>query len=151
MATFLVRAFDLESASSAGFTDTGDSVHSANIDALAAASVTAGCQVDPLRYCPEQPVTRGQMATFLRRAIGGSDRAILVAFYNATGGDDWVNNENWLSGNRPGTWHGVTTDQDGRVIHLDLEDNRLTGTLPPIVAGLARLKTLNLPNNLLTG
>lgn len=151
MATFLVHAFDLESAPPAGFTDTEDSVHVANIDALAAAGITAGCQLEPLRYCPQQPVNRGQMATFLQRAIGGSDRAILVAFYNATGGDRWVNSENWLTESPTDTWHGVTTDQTGRVTHLNLGGNGLSGTLPSILARLAKLKTLNLADNRLSG
>ena len=70
MATFLVRAFDLEPAGPAGFTDTSGSVHNSNIDALAAARITSGCKLDPLQYCPNRPVTRGQMATFLARALG---------------------------------------------------------------------------------
>ena len=70
MATFLVRAFNLDAAPSAGFADTAGNTHEANIDALATAGVTAGCKTDPLRYCPDKPVTRGQMATFLARALG---------------------------------------------------------------------------------
>ena len=70
MASFLVRAFDLEPGPAAGFTDTGRNVHAANIDAVAAARVTAGCKTSPLRYCPTAAVTRAQMATFLARAVG---------------------------------------------------------------------------------
>ena len=70
MATFLTRAFDLEAADPAGFGDTGGNFHEADIDALAAARITAGCQSDPLRYCPDRPVTRAEMATFLARALG---------------------------------------------------------------------------------
>ena len=70
MATFLVRAFDLESAEPAGFTDTAGGTHETSIDALAAARVTAGCGTSPLRYCPDRSVTRAQMATFLARALG---------------------------------------------------------------------------------
>lgn len=70
MATFLVRAFDLESAEPAGFADTAGNTHEASIDAVAAARVTAGCAAAPLRYCPDRPVTRAQMATFLARALG---------------------------------------------------------------------------------
>ena len=69
MATFLARAFDLEAAPPAGFTDTAGSTHEANIDSLAAAGVTKGCATDPLRYCPDMAVTRAQMATFLTRAL----------------------------------------------------------------------------------
>jgi len=70
MATFLKRAFDLEPAPAAGFTDVSAGSHAANIDALAAAGITVGCSRDPLRYCPANSVTRAQMATFLARALG---------------------------------------------------------------------------------
>ena len=73
MASFLVRAFDLElTESSAGFADVNEgSTHGANIDALFAAGITTGCQDqgDPLRYCPGKAVNRAQMATFLHRAL----------------------------------------------------------------------------------
>ena len=69
MATFLVRALELEDAPPAGFTDTAGNVHEARIDALAAANITVGCSADPLRFCPGEPVTRAQMATFIVRAF----------------------------------------------------------------------------------
>ena len=54
----------------AGFTDVDpDSTHAAGIDTLAAAGITVGCATEPLRYCPDSPVTRAQMATFLTRAL----------------------------------------------------------------------------------
>ncbi|MCY4664284.1 MAG: S-layer homology domain-containing protein, partial [Acidimicrobiaceae bacterium] len=71
MATFLVRALDLQPPEEpAGFADVDPAgAHSADIEALAAAGITAGCGTEPLRYCPDSPVTRGQMATFLVRAL----------------------------------------------------------------------------------
>ena len=69
MASFLVRAFDLAAAPSAGFADTEGSVHEANIDALFAAGITAGCKTDPLRYCHDSPVSRAQMASLLNRGL----------------------------------------------------------------------------------
>ena len=68
-ASFLVRAFGLASALSAGFSDVAGSVHDASIDALHAAGITVGCSRDPLAYCPERATTRAQMATFLNRAL----------------------------------------------------------------------------------
>ena len=68
MATFLARAFDLEPADAAGFQDVAGA-HAADINALAASGVTAGCSTDPLLYCPSAATTRAQMATFLVRAI----------------------------------------------------------------------------------
>ena len=71
MAAFLVRAFDLEAGPNAAFTDVGDGhTFVADIDALAASRVTAGCSTTPLRFCPDRHVTRAQMATFLARAAG---------------------------------------------------------------------------------
>ena len=69
MASFLVRAWDLAAAPPAGFVDVDGNFHQADIDALASAGITIGCGTDPLRYCPAQPVTRGEMATFLIRAL----------------------------------------------------------------------------------
>jgi subtilisin len=40
------------------------------IEQLFAEGVTTGCGTNPLRYCPSQSVTRGQMAAFLDRAFG---------------------------------------------------------------------------------
>ena len=70
MASFLVRAFGWSSAASGGFADTEGSVHEANVDVLAAEGVTRGCDTDPLRFCPQSVVKRGQMASFLVRASG---------------------------------------------------------------------------------
>ena len=45
------------------------------IESLYAAQVTAGCGVDPLRYCPANPVAREQMAVFLLKADEGGGYA----------------------------------------------------------------------------
>ena len=39
------------------------------IEGIRAAGITAGCAVEPLRYCPDETVTRAQMASFLVRAF----------------------------------------------------------------------------------
>lgn len=67
MATFLSRILDLPPAPSAGFSDTGSSVHAAAIDSLAAAGVTRGCTAT--EFCPTDEVTRAQLASFLVRAL----------------------------------------------------------------------------------
>jgi hypothetical protein len=52
------------------FDDDNGNVHEANIEAIAAAGITKGCN-PPANdaYCPQDPVSRGQMAAFLRRAL----------------------------------------------------------------------------------
>jgi hypothetical protein len=70
MAAFLVRARELPAAPSAGFVDTAGSVFEDDIDRLAAAGITKGCNPpDNDRYCPNDLVTREQMASFLVRAF----------------------------------------------------------------------------------
>jgi hypothetical protein len=71
MAAFLVRALDLPPGPGATFTDDNDTVFEADIEALAAAAITRGCNPPSNdRYCPDDNVTRGQMAAFLYRALG---------------------------------------------------------------------------------
>ncbi len=52
------------------FRDDELSVHQANIDKIAAAGITKGCN-PPLndQYCPNREITRGEMAAFLRRNL----------------------------------------------------------------------------------
>ena len=52
----------------AAFTDGPFGVHEAGIHYVADAGITTGCSAD--RYCPDIPVTRAQMATFLHRMAG---------------------------------------------------------------------------------
>ena len=80
-----------------------------------------------------------------------SDRAALIALYNATEGGSWTTRTNWLSGRPLDEWHGVTTDGGGRVTALDLTGNQLTGEIPPELGGLSNLTTLVLQGNRLTG
>ena len=76
---------------------------------------------------------------------------VLSALYNSTNGPNWNNNENWLGQSPLDEWHGVITDGDGRVTALELDDNGLTGRIPPELGQLSSLKTLVLSNNDLLG
>lgn len=70
MAAFLVRGLDLPPGPDPGFTDDDQSVFVADIAALAHAGITLGCDPpDNVRFCPNRPVTRGEMAAFLNRAL----------------------------------------------------------------------------------
>lgn len=52
------------------FTDDDGNTHEGNIEAIYAEGITKGCN-PPFNdhYCPRDPVTRGQMAAFIRRAL----------------------------------------------------------------------------------
>ena len=80
-----------------------------------------------------------------------TDRAALVALYNATGGPNWNDNNNWLSDVPISEWHGVTTDDNGRVIELNLWSNQLSGEIPPELGNLANLQQLLIHENRLSG
>ena len=49
-----------------------------------------------------------------------TERAALEALYEATGGADWVDGTNWRTDAPLGRWYGVSTDDRGRVVALDL-------------------------------
>lgn len=57
------------------FTDDNGSFHEPNIEAIAAAQITAGCDSTGSLFCPNQAVTRAEMATFLIRALGDTSPA----------------------------------------------------------------------------
>ena len=71
MASFLRRALDVAPSTVDRFVDDDESVHEADINAIAAAGITLGCN-PPVNdnYCPQRPVTRGEMASLLGRALG---------------------------------------------------------------------------------
>lgn len=71
VAAFLVRALGLTATGTVDFVDDDGSVFEADIEKLAAAGITKGCN-PPLddHYCPDAPVTRGELAALLHRALG---------------------------------------------------------------------------------
>jgi hypothetical protein len=70
LATLFVRAFGLPAAPSFGFQDTVGNEHAGNIDALAAAGITKGCNPPAnTLFCPDRITSRGEMASFLVRAL----------------------------------------------------------------------------------
>ncbi len=93
-------------------------------------------------------------------AIPASERAALVALYQATRGDGWTDRSNWRTPdgsdfNAPGTectWYGVACDAgETTVLLLDLSYNNLDGTLPPELGALGNLYSLLVPGNHLSG
>ena len=80
-----------------------------------------------------------------------TDREALVALFNATGGPNWNSSDNWLSDAPLGEWYGVETDGNGRVAGLDLDDNGLSGEIPPELGSLGNLEELWLIANELSG
>jgi hypothetical protein len=69
--SFSVRLAERDSGT---FVDDDGNLHEPNIEAIAAAGITKGCNPpDNDRFCPSQTVTRAEMAAFLVRAMGFED------------------------------------------------------------------------------
>ncbi len=79
-----------------------------------------------------------------------TERGALIALYEATDGDNWTRNDNWLTYEPLSSWYGVSTDLNGRVVRLELSGNGLNGPIPDLAA-LHRLEWLDLAGNDLTG
>ena len=74
MAAFLVRALGLTDRVDDPFVDDDGSIFEPDIERLAAAGITKGCNPPANdQFCPASKVTRGQMAAFLVRALGYAD------------------------------------------------------------------------------
>lgn len=67
MTRFLRLALSLPATTGDPFTDDENSAFEADINAIAAAGITTGCGEG--RFCPDQGVSRAQMASFLSRAL----------------------------------------------------------------------------------
>jgi glucose/arabinose dehydrogenase len=100
MAAFLARTLGLPQPSGDHFVDDETSIFENDINRLFEAGITRGCNPPANdRYCPDNTVTRGQMAAFLVRAYGYSD----------PGAGDWFD------------------DDDGSVFENDIDKLRVAG------------------------
>jgi hypothetical protein len=78
-------------------------------------------------------------------------RAALMAIYNSTVGQYWMNGDGWESTSSFCTWFGVSCDENDDVVQLDLERNNLSGAIPREVGNLSNLRRLRIHNNRLVG
>ncbi|CAM9901173.1 unnamed protein product, partial [Pylaiella littoralis] len=63
----------------------------------------------------------------LQAGSSNSDRAVLLAFFEATNGPAWNNNSGWGTYADIKDWCGVSVDEGGRVVKLELSGNGLNG------------------------
>ena len=80
-----------------------------------------------------------------------NDRDVLVRFYNATNGPNWMESRGWLSDRPLAEWYGVGANASGEVIEIVLRNNNLAGVLPSVLSELESLEVLELDINRITG
>jgi Leucine-rich repeat (LRR) protein len=85
-------------------------------------------------------------------AIPASERNALIAFYNSTNGNSWIDNTGWNgAAGTECSWFGVQCDNGATtVIILFLPANGLSGTLPALT-GLPHLQELYVQDNAIGG
>lgn len=79
------------------------------------------------------------------------DSLALVSFYYSTGGQNWINKDNWLTDAPLANWYGISLDEKNRVSEIKLNNNNLTGSIPSEIAHLENLKVLSLTGNKIEG
>lgn len=91
--------------------------------------------------------------SIIKRYIDDADYEALKVLYQATNGGAWTN-KTWRIGSNAVTstgWPGVTFDEEGHVLAIDLQNNNLRGSLPTEGMEMKSLRTLNLSGNSLSG
>ena len=89
----------------------------------------------------------GLTAEAAAQGSAATDRAVLEALYDMTGGPGWTDSTNWKTAAPLGEWHGVATGPAGRVTGVWLPGNGLAGPIPPELGRLTNLSELNLGDN----
>ena len=105
----------------------------------------------PAALCRFADSINPQQGSVILPCASGDARAVLMEFYEATGGANWTDDTNWNTDAPLDQWYGVTTDAAGSVVELRLSNNRLSGTIPSSLGSLANLDELHLAGNQLSG
>lgn len=80
--------------------------------------------------------------------------AVLCDLYELAGGEDWNMRHPWdisTSAVDEQGWEGLTLDDEGHVIEIDLSEKGLKGTIPASLFSMPYLQVLDLSQNTLTG
>jgi hypothetical protein len=86
-----------------------------------------------------------QLSAFAQ--VSPDDSLALVSLYEETNGNNWANDDNWLTA-PVSQWNGITVI-DNRIQAIRLPDNNLTGAVPNAVSTLIALEVIDLSGNAL--
>lgn len=111
------------------------------------------------KSAPEGGLQSGRMYSIALEApseeeqIDQIQREALIAFYKATGGDNWTRHDNWCSDKPLSEWYGITLSDErdaplapGYVKQILLPLNNLRGSIPEEISLLTGLKSIELGN-----
>lgn len=73
-------------------------------------------------------------------------RPVLMEFYQALGGEQWIRNDNWGTDAPLNDWAGLAFE-DGVLIALQMHSNNLKGEIPEVIGKLKTLQILSIGNN----
>lgn len=86
------------------------------------------------------------ISSFAQTNCDHPDYAPLAALYEATDGDNWTTS--WdLSNCDVCSYFGITCNEDGQIIRIDLDENNLTGFIPLEIGDFENLEDLFLKGN----
>lgn len=102
----------------AGFCDIAGSAHRTDVEWLASIGVTVGCR--PERFCPDDPITRGDAASMLWRLFGAPPADPSTPFADVYESDPWGVAVGWLW--REGLVTGRTADAFAPTVALTAEE-----------------------------
>ena len=105
----------------------------------------------PGNYIVEATTYAGTATGDFTLTVIRPELAALHALYNATDGANWINSGNWLSDAALSDWHGIKTDDEGRITEIYLIGNNLEGEIPAELGRLSQLEGLYLARNELSG
>ena len=84
-------------------------------------------------------------------ACGEVELEVLTSFFEETGGRNWSNGDGWLTDAPISEWHGITTNEFGRVVSIDLSGNNVNGEIPNAFGRLSKLGEVLLAGNAISG
>ena len=111
----------------------------------------SGCIPALLFNVPENDLGKLRLPNCQRSDDSPTDRAALMALFNATDGPNWKSKSKWGTDAPLDEWSRVVRNHSGRVIYIALNDNQLSGSIPPELGNLTALESLDLGNNQLSG
>ncbi len=87
------------------------------------------------------------------------DKTALVTLFESLGGEGWKKGgptdndppKRWTTGAAHCDWFGIECNDAGKVISIDLNANKLAGTIPDDIGNLGCVETINLDDNSIGG